>query len=131
MYAEKSLPKVNFHAYIAAHQECAANQNIVFKTVSYNDGSAYNVPDGVFTAPHPGNYIFASNMRSAAKGTFINARMFANGKVVAQAYQLEGATMNVMTSLKKGEKVHVQALEKFTSHGNAPHVYFTGMLVSQ
>ena len=53
----------NFAAYVSAAQGLVSGWNIVlYNTVSYNNGGAYNSGNGRFTAPTAGLYQFETNM---------------------------------------------------------------------
>lgn len=111
-----------------------AMQNIAFDTVITNVGGAYNSHAGVFIAPVPGVYVFATTIMSygGATDTF---HILKNGTRVAGLYHNsqshETTSMTVVLELKQGDDVSVANVDPDQTIHGAMYNTFSGFLLQQ
>ncbi|KAK3084572.1 hypothetical protein FSP39_015644, partial [Pinctada imbricata] len=73
--------RVSFYAHLSKNLAgIGVHHPIVFDTVRYNDGNAYNKVDGEFTANVPGTYFFIWTI-SARDRTYMETELVVNGVV--------------------------------------------------
>ena len=106
-----SMP-VAFQAHPSkALQKISANTKIVFDVADSNVGKAYNIKDGVFTAPVHGVYVFHWTIM-VHPGKYFATDLKVNGKIRARNHgkaqnnkDWYSPSQTYVGSLKQGEKV--------------------------
>lgn len=96
------------------------NQNVVFKSVMLNLGSAYNSLHGVFMAPRDGVYLFSASLLSdtQAHSSTVHAAISVNGNKAAKILAISEANRHrdqgsntLIADLKKGDQVWVKNVD--------------------
>ena len=112
---------IAFNAYISKHLTLHRDTpvNVVYDTVYYNYGNAYNTHSGFFTAPSGGLYVFTWTSLVTARKMY-NAQIMVNGQGKGlgncnneASPGFENCANTVPLLLKTGDKVNIQ-----TTHAN-------------
>lgn len=133
--AGHSRPSISFAAKLSYNRELQPLETVIFDTVLSNNGEAYSVDTGKFTAPLPGTYYFFSTILSGYN-TKVESAIIVNDKEVARMYSgahdAHGSGSNaVVVNLRSGDAVWVRLLYQGGTHVHGYYSAFTGFILNE
>uniref|UniRef100_A0A0B7AR95 C1q domain-containing protein n=1 Tax=Arion vulgaris TaxID=1028688 RepID=A0A0B7AR95_9EUPU len=126
-------PAVAFSAKLSYNRELKPLDTVIFDTVLTNDGNAYDLDSGKFTAIVTGTYLFHSTILSGYN-TKVETAIIVNDKEIARIYSgahdAHGSGSNMaIVNLRNGDSVWVRLLYQGGNHVHGYYSTFSGALL--
>jgi len=130
----------NVHFYVQKESSFDKEAVVPFEFAQLNEGNAFKLASGTFTAPVPGIYHFQFSGVKHSGAKFLSIFLQVNGNHVGLANASPGKTGSTDTAslsaslrLKVGDKVRLynERGSKLHDHGSEHWTHFSGWLVEE
>ena len=136
----KNRKKVHF--YVQRNSNFASADAVIpFEEAPLNEGGAFDLPTGIFTAPVPGIYHFdfSALLEYTEPAVYkqLTIRLRVNGVNVGSAHNDENqpvhsvVSLNASLRLKAGDTVNLYLSEGEINDGSSHRTHFSGWLVEE